>query len=228
MLEFLKTDAGRAVMGVLIAVVLIIILDLNYRYFAKAFLDFIFAFIAVIICLPVLAIGAVISKIKAGKVLESKAYLGVKGKIVYIHSYAGNVKGIKNLPRLLDVICGKLSFVGVKLMEVSDGALMEDNQMDRFNARPGIICHLITKGDETLTYEEMFALDVRYAKRRELFTDAFIVLKKLVCLIRGEDKSYLGETKDKSFAEVLLARGVITETDFKRAQEAATEAISQT
>ena len=41
--EFLKTPAGHALLGVIIAVVLIIFIDLNYKFFMKAVLDFFFA-----------------------------------------------------------------------------------------------------------------------------------------------------------------------------------------
>ena len=223
--EFFESTAGRAVLGVVITIVVILLIELNYRLFMKAVLDVLFAFIAVIICSPVLLAGAVISKLNAGRVLESKAYLGVKGKIIYLHSFAGIEKGIKNLPRLFDVLSGRLSFVGVKPMELADGALMDDEQMERFNARPGLVCHLVLKGDEELTYEDIFALDKRYAKKRELFTDVFIILKNLAYVIRGEGKSYLGQSRDKSYAQVLLERGSITQNDFERANEAAQEAL---
>ena len=223
--EFFESTAGRAVLGVVITVVVILLIELNYKLFMKAVLDVLFAFIAVIICSPVLLAGAVISKIKTGSALESKAYLGVKGKIIYLHSFAGIEKGIKNLPRLFDVLSGKLSFVGVKPVELADGALMDDEQMERFNARPGLVCHLVLKGYEELTYEDIFALDKRYAKKRELFTDIFIILKNLAYVIRGEGKSYLGQSRDKSYAQVLLERGSITKNDFERANEAAQEAL---
>ena len=223
--EFFESTAGRAVLGVVITVVVILLIELNYKLFMKAVLDVLFAFIAVIICSPVLLAGAVISKIKTGSALESKAYLGVKGKIIYLHSFAGIEKGIKNLPRLFDVLSGKLSFVGVKPVELADGALMDDEQMERFNARPGLVCHLVLKGYEELTYEDIFALDKRYAKKRELFTDIFIILKNLAYVIRGEGKSYLGQSRDKSYAQVLLERGSITQNDFERANEAAQEAL---
>ena len=45
---------------------------------------------------------------------------------------------------------------------------------------PGIVNHLVLRGDDKLTFEEAFALDRRYVRRRELFTDMFIVLKKIV------------------------------------------------
>ena len=224
--EFLQSTAGRAILGVIIAAAIILIIDLNYRLITKLVLDFLFALIAIIICSPLLVFGAIVSKGAEGKVLESKAYAGVKGKIIYLHAFTGLESGLKYLPRLLDILCGRLSFVGVKPMEPADCPLMNDEQMERFNARPGMFCHLILKGSEGLTYEDMFGLDARYAKKRELFTDIFIVLKTFAYSVRGEGKTYLGEACEKSYGEVLLERGTISARDFERAAAFAAEAIS--
>lgn len=223
--EFLKTPAGHAVFGIVIAVAAIVIIELNYRLFFKYVLDFIFAFILTVICSPALLAGAVVSKKRAGYVFEETPYLGAKGKIVYIKSFAGINCGIKNLPRLLDILCGKLSFVGISLLKLSDGALLDDSHMERFGTRPGLVNHLVLRGDESLTYEEAFALDARYCKKRELFTDIFIIIRRLILTIRGDGKSYLGETADTTYGEALLKRGTITETDLQNAEKNAAEAL---
>lgn len=223
--EFLKTPAGHAVFGVVIAVAAIVIIELNYRLFFKYVLDFIFALIATVICSPVFLAGAIISKKRAGYVFEETPYLGAKGKIIYLKSFAGIQRCIKNLPRLLDIICGRLSFVGVAPLKLSDGALLDDSHMDRFGTHAGLVNHLVLRGYEGLTYEEAFELDARYCKKRELFTDIFIILKRLILAIRGDGKSYLGETADTSYGEVLLKRGTITQTDLINAEKNAEEAL---
>ena len=223
--EFLKTPAGHAVFGIVIAVAAIVIIELNYRLFFKYVLDFIFALIATVICSPVLLVGAIISKKRAGYVFEETPYLGAKGKIVYLKSFAGIKRGIKYLPRLLDILCGRLSFVGIAPLKLSDGALLDDNHMERFLTRAGLVNHLVLRGHEGLTYEEAFELDAHYCKKRELFTDIFIVIKRLILAIRGDGKSYLGETADTTYGEVLLKRGVITQTDLFNAEKNAEEAL---
>ena len=131
---------------------------------------------------------------------------------------------IKYLPRLLDILGCRLSFVGIAPLKLSDGALLDDNHMDRFSTRPGLINHLVLRGHEDLTYEDAFALDARYCKKRELFTDIFIVIKRLVLAIRGDGKSFLGETV-LPYGQVLLNRGAITETDLNNAERNAEEAL---
>lgn len=227
MLEFLSTPAGRAVSGVFIAVVVLALLDLNYRFFAKALLDFLFALTVVIMLSPLLVTLAVISRVNAGKTFETVPYLGVKCKIIYLHSFAGINGRLKYFAEIFDVLGGKMSFIGVKPLEIADGALMDDKYMERFTARPGIICHMLAGGYDGASYEDMFALDARYAKRRELFTDIFIFIKWLVLLARGEDKSYLGEAEAASYTKTLLERGAITQSGFEQAQKFAADTISK-
>lgn len=219
--EFFNTPAGRAVFGVLAALVAVLIIELNYRLFFKYVLDFIFGVIAVIILSPVLAVGAIISKV------EKKPYLGVKGKIIYLHSFSDFKGGIKNLPRLLDIVSGKLSFVGPLALPASDGALLDDEVMPRFKTRPGLYCHLALSADENLTYEKMFKRDIKYCAKREFFTDIFAVLCCIAFAIRGDNKVYLGEAKSASYSETLLNRGTITAEQAKEAEKAAKDAEAE-
>lgn len=223
---FLDSAAGGIVIGVLCAVLLILIIDLNYKVFAKALLGSVIALALLVITSPVFLALAIISKKRAGAVFEKKAFLGKKGKIIFLHNFAGINSGVSKLARLLDILCGRLSFVGVSLLEVNDGAFIDDENMERFNARPGIINHLVLSGYPELTYEEAFALDINYAKRRELFKDIFIMLKRAVLALRGEGKSYLGETSN-GYAQVLLARGEITQTDLDKSLKLAEDAATR-
>lgn len=228
--NFFETTAGIAVITVALVAVLILIIELNYRLFAKYILDFIFAIPAVIICSPVLLVCAIISKMRDAEgegVLEKTAYLGAKGKIIYVHSFR-NIGKLKNLPQIIDVLCGKLSFVGIKLMSIKDGALISDEDMERFGVRPGLVCHFVGKGYPEMTYEEMFEMDAAYCKKREFFGDVWKILRYFTAFARGEGKSYLGETADKSYAQALLECGAITEEDVRRAEEIAESAADRT
>lgn len=226
MIEFLQSAAGRAVLGVLIAVIIVLLTALNYKYFMKSVLDFIFSFILVICLSPLIIILAIVAKIKNGQTLESAPYLGVKGQIIYLHTFALNGK-IKYIARVLDVLLGRMSFVGVKPLNVRDGAFVDDEAMERFNARPGLVCHMIVGGYEDFSYAEMFEADIRYAKTKGLFKDIFMVLKALLYAVRGEGKSYLGEAENCDYTTALLNSGKITERDAQKAEEYAEEAIGR-
>mgnify|MGYP001036478986 FL=1 len=223
---FLNSPAGIAVFCVAAAALLILILDLNYRLFAKRLLDFIASLITVCVISPLLIVCAVISKVRSenGSVLDYADYIGLNGKVISVSGFAGISGPLKNLSCILDVLCGKLSMVGPKLVESGDAALIEDGAMERFSVRPGLVSPLAVSGGEQLTYEEMFAADVRYIKRREMFMDFGILICAAVKGIRGDGKKYLGEAAEKSYAQTLLQRGAITEEDVITARNYAAEA----
>lgn len=225
--EFLTTPAGIAVLAVVAALLVILILELNYRFFAKYLLDFIFALITAIVLSPVLAVTALISKVKYGSVFDYESCVGVKGKVIYVRSFTGINGGLKYLPRILDVLSGRMSFVGPKLVDAGDAALMDDEAMSRFSVRPGIVCPLVTRGHSGLTYEEMFEIDARYIKKREMFTDFGMLLRAFVYKMRGEEMTCYGETV-KSYAAVLLDRGAITENDVITARDYAEQSVRNT
>ena len=225
--EFFLTPAGLALSGIIIAVVSLLIIEINYRFFTKTVLDFIFAFSVFVVCLPVMAVLSPVFKRKYGKVIEREPYLGLNGKIIYLHSFACKCKAVRNLPRITDILCGRLSFVGVKPLEVADGAVIDDENLGRFSARPGLICHLALSGNSLLTYGEMFALDERYARRRGLFKDILIVIKYFVCLLRGEGKSYMGEAANQSYVQSLVSDGKLTSADAEKAFAYAEEALEE-
>ncbi len=226
MLEFLSTPAGIAIMVIFIVIVVLLIIEVNYKFFMKVVLDFIIAVIGTIIWSPGLIACTIISRRRGGDGLVAKPYLGYKGKVVYLHEFSAMKSNMKYCARLFDILSGRLSIVGVTPMSLEDGAFMDDSQMDRFNARPGVFSCLITWGSDELTFEEMFALDAKYASKRDMFFDIWLLIRHAVGFIRGErGAAYLGETNDTSFTAKLLERGQIKEADIQRAQECAEEAI---
>lgn len=223
--DFFNHPGGAWIFSLFLITVLFILADVTYRSFAKAFLDGVFAVIILVITSPLFLVCAVISRSRTGGILEKEAFLGYKGKIIYLHSFACLEGGLKNLPRLLDVVCGKLSFTGVKLLKPSDGVFINSEYLERFNARPGIFSHLSLNGGNDITYEQMFALDARYAKHREILNDIAILLTCAFKAVCGKKKNYMGETRDNSYAEVLSQRGKITRTDCEQAERYAEEAV---
>lgn len=201
----------------IIAVLCVLIVELNYRIFAKKMLDLIVSGIAIVICSPILIVLAIISYKREGYVLQKRACLGQKGKVILISQFSGFDGGIGQMARLFDIFTGKISFVGVNLMPVEDGALISDEDMERFTARSGLVNNLVLGGSESLTYEESFKLEIRYAKKCGLFRDIWIIIKTLVYILRGENRVYMGEVAEKTYGEALLERGEITAEQYEEA-----------
>ena len=71
-MQFMASPAGIAIFVVVALALVILILGLNYRFFAKALLDFLFGLIFLIVLSPLYAACAAITKRKAGTVLQSR------------------------------------------------------------------------------------------------------------------------------------------------------------
>ncbi len=238
MIEFFSTPAGVAVFSVIAVAVIIFIIEVNYKFFTKSCLDFIFSLVFVIVLSPLYAALAIASKINlkkhgGGRIFKLTPVLGYKGSEVVLYSYSlysfggeylgGYADFLKNthlekLPLLLNVLQLKLSFVGIKPLAVRDEGFIEDEDYKRFNARTGLVSPVILKGGEELTYEEMFAEECRYVKRRELFYDIWVIIYALMLLIRGNKGNRMGEAAEKDYCEVLLSRGEITSEQIEQAE----------
>ncbi len=230
MIEFLQTPWGIAVLALFITAVSLAVIELNYKFFFKYLLDFIFALICCALLIPVWIVLAIVGKIQlnkhgGGKILQQTAYLGSGGKTVYLTSYALQTangeklahadflqkSGLVNLPKLLNILQGKMSFVGIVALPLRNRNFIDDEHYARFDTRIGLCSPLAYGGNTDITYEEVFVAESKYVKRRELFYDIGVVLQTIVTLIRGEGKSYLGEVNaTNDYCDVLLARGEIT------------------
>ncbi len=226
-MEFFSTPGGIAVLIIFIVVVVFLILDLNYKFFAKVALDWLAAFLVSLVFFIGHIVLAIVAYKREGHVFEKKLYLGHKGKVIELREYAGIDSRIRYVARLFDVMAGRLAIVGVEPLKVEDGALLDDEQMDRFDALPGMFSYLSVWGKEDLTYEEMFELDKKYAKRRELFFEIWAMILHLAKLSRGGRSTYLGETGGDGYLACLIEKGQISEKDAATAREYATEAVAQ-
>lgn len=217
--KFMASPAGIAIFAVVAFAVLVLILALNYRFFAKALLDFLFGVIFVIILSPLFAVCAVIVKRRAGRVLDEEWVVGKGGKPVKVHVFApferegrpGYISrsALMYLPLLFGVLCGRLSIVGPVPLSLADGTLLSEEFEPRFAVRPGIISPAANAYAVRPSYEEMFAADCEYEKRRSLFFDIRAFVAVALRTVRGEKGKFL-ELGRGGYGAELLADGKIT------------------
>ena len=196
---------------------------ITYRWFFKRVFDFLVSGVCLIALSPVyliLYLRAIGAK-KRGEiektVLKTK-YIGKKGKTVYLRRYAlGKECGQFSLYSLIDVFCGKLSFVGCMPFRPSDAEFLDSDEEERHRAKPGLLNPLLLNGDGDTTYDDMVENDVRYAEEFSLWTDCKIFFTWILKKIRGEGKEYLGEANRTSYANSLLTDERISKEDYERA-----------
>ncbi|MCD8205236.1 MAG: sugar transferase [Clostridia bacterium] len=227
-----------AVFTVLAVAIVIFVLDVNYRYFAKAFLDYLAAIVCVICLSPVYIVLAIIGNraLKAhggGRLFTRTLCCGRGGKKIYLRSYSlesfnGERLGkysdrmqsshLVNLPRFLDVLSGTLSIIGPKPIPYHDKTFLPEGTEERFRCRPGMLSPLAFSGSPDMKYEEVFEAECEYVQKREMFKDIGILFRTFLNFTRGDEANTQGESRDKEYCEVLFERGAVSRDDIDKAK----------
>lgn len=179
-----------------------------YRLYFKAILDFVLAFVVLIFFLAIFFIIWVLIFFKLGKpVLFIQKRPGKNEKIFSIYKFrtmADKKDGLGNLltdneritrfsaflrktsldelPQLLNVLKGDLSFVGPRPLLVEYLALYNKVQKKRHNIKPGITGWAQINGRNAISWDEKFRLDVWYVNNLSFSLDIkilFLTVKKV-------------------------------------------------
>lgn len=86
---------------------------------------------------------------------------------------------LDELPQLLNILRGEMSFVGPRPLLIEYLPLYNDNQALRHTVRPGLTGLAQVSGRNTLSWSEKFELDTRYARELSFKLDLWIFLKTL-------------------------------------------------
>lgn len=84
---------------------------------------------------------------------------------------------LDELPQLMNIIRGQMSFVGPRPTLVAYRRLLVEQYPRRFEIVPGLTSLAGVRGRCALTWDEKFAYDVEYVNRLGFATDLAIVLK---------------------------------------------------
>lgn len=238
--EFLKTWYGIALFIAFDAVAAIAVIAITYRWFFKRLLDIVASLVCMLVLSPVwlfvLVRGRLFQKRTGAmkSLISREFFVGKKAKTIVLHtfcftddegdeagSYGRMLKKTRfyKLPCIFDVFCGRLSFIGVKRLSLADAALVSESDEGRYSVRAGLINPMVLSGSGEADYKEMFASDLSYVKKLGLFGDMKIFFGWLVKRIRGEKSGWPGITAEKTYAEVLLEEGEITQEDFAAVME---------
>lgn len=239
--DFLASAGGKLLFGTLIVVLSVCIVAVLYRWVFKYLFDFAVGAVLSVVTLPLVLVLSIISAVHIIKkeeyddIFTETIVAGRKGKRTVLHSFTvlsdrtGELTsygvflrktGLEHLPALWDLALLRRSIVGVKALSPTDEKFVDAEHYDRFNARIGLLNSLVLRDgkEESLTYEEMFAWDMRYAQKVSLWTDLKVVFVFFLDFVRGDKRNIFGESLDQSYAQVLVARGEITAEDVAEAE----------
>src|SRR5262249_22783862 len=92
---------------------------------------------------------------------------------------------LDELPQLLNVLKGEMSFVGPRPVPQYEVAEYKDGHFERLAAAPGITGLWQVKGRAVVSFEEMIRLDIEYVRARSLWLDFKILLLTIPAVISG-------------------------------------------
>ena len=184
-----------------------------YKKYIKRVLDFILSLIALIILSPILLIIAILVRIKLGSpIIFKQKRPGLNEKIFTLYKFrtmtdekdeVGNLlpdekrlnkfgkflrsTSLDELPEILNVLKGEMSFVGPRPLLVEYLELYDEKQKYRHKVRPGLTGLAQINGRNDTTWEARFNHDVEYVKNVTFLNDIKIIFKtiKLVFTRKG-------------------------------------------
>ena len=183
-----------------------------YDKYVKRSIDFILSLVAIIILSPVLAIVALLVRIKlGGPVIFKQQRPGLNEKIFTMYKFrtmtderdaGGNLlpdeirltkfgktlrsTSLDELPELFNILKGDMAIVGPRPLLVQYLPLYNEQQHMRHLVRPGITGYAQVKGRNDLNWEEKFAYDCEYLRKISLVLDTKVIMDTFIVVLKRE------------------------------------------
>ena len=185
-----------------------------YRKYIKRILDLVFAVILLILLSPIMLLAAIAIKIEdpKGPVLFKQKRPGKDAKIFTVYKFRTmrietekdgkplsdieritrvgaflRKTSVDELPQLLNVIRGEMSFIGPRPLRVEYLDYYTPEQMRRHEVLPGISGWAQVNGRNAISWEEKFRYDVWYVDNMSFLLDLKIVVMTIIKIIKREN-----------------------------------------
>ena len=93
--------------------------------------------------------------------------------------------GLDEMPQLINIIRGEMSFVGPRPLPVEEAAQIPKKYEERFTVLPGITSSWVTNGAHSLSFDEWMELDVEYVKKKNLWFIFGVVVGTIILIVRN-------------------------------------------
>ena len=128
----------------------------------------------------------------SGRQLPDKQRLTSSGKILRFLS-------LDELPNIINVVKGDLSFVGPRPFPTSYFNLMNAEQKKRYSVRPGITGLAQIMGRNNLSWKSKITYDLKYIENINFFEDFIILFKTFRHLFTSKRNEDLGDQSIDDF-----------------------------
>lgn len=197
-----------------------------YRKYIKRILDIIFSLIFLIILSPVFLITAIAIKIDSkGPIIFKQERIGKDGKVFKIYKFRSmvvnaehtgtgvyskkddsrvtrvgkfiRITSIDELPQLLNILKGQMSFIGPRPVLTYHPWKYEEytkEQLKRFQVLPGITGWAQVHGRKQVQWDERIKYDVWYVENLNFILDFKILLKTILVVFTMKENQSTTET----------------------------------
>ena len=211
-----------------------------YAFFKRAF-DIVFSAVMLVLLSPVMAVTALMVRIKlGGPVIFVNYRPGKGGKVFALYKFRSmsNAKdengillpdeqrwtkfgkalratSLDELPQLWNILKGDMSLIGPRPMIVRDAMYYgaQGNDVYELAVRPGITGLAQINGRNNSTWEYTFENNKYYCEHMSVWLDAKIFFKTIKVVL---SRSNTEKRKYAYYNDYLLATGVIDEKEYKR------------
>ena len=178
----------------------------------KSIIDKFFAFILLIFFTPVYLIVGILIYLDLGfPILFVQKRPGYKNKLFNIYKFRtmrikfgddgrllsdvkrtsriGNILrnySIDELPQLLNILLGDMSFIGPRPLLTEYLTLYDEKQITRHNVKPGLTCLSQINGRNSITWEQKFDYDIDYVNNYSFLMDLKILFLTIWKVLKKE------------------------------------------
>ncbi|MGC8814821.1 MAG: sugar transferase [bacterium] len=185
----------------------------KFQLFIKYLLDRGFAFILIILLLPIFFIISLLILLEDGfPIFFIQERVGLNGKIFKMYKFRSFKKNVDlsnvytysqdpriskigkiirrysldELPQLINIIKGEMSFIGPRPNLPFQYQELNDIQKQRYLVKPGITGLAQINGRNKINWEQRIYYDLIYIKNYSLFLDIWILYKTFFVVLSGE------------------------------------------
>ena len=183
-----------------------------YRHFIKPAFDFIFALLLLVLSLPIILFPIILLTVaNRGTIFFIQPRPGLHGKIFHVIKFKTmndkkdkqgsllpdekrltnigkfiRATSLDEIPQLVNVIKGEMSFVGPRPLLVEYLSLYNQKQMRRHEVKPGITGWAQVNGRNTISWKQKFEYDVWYVENQNFLLDIKILFLTMLKVFKSE------------------------------------------